>query len=109
MKSKLIAAASVLSVLTSGFIWADEKTEMKKNRDPMTEETARPLPRAESNPAGKPDTTDSKVAKAACAKQTGPAKAACMEDMKDTYGVAPFGSKKLHKSFKDHDTKFGRT
>lgn len=109
MKSKLIAAASMLVVAISGCAYADEKTEMKKNRDPMTEETARPMPRAESNSTGKPDTMDSKVAKAACAKQTGPAKAACMEDMKDTYGIVPFGSKKLHKSFKDDSTRFGRT
>ncbi len=94
MKSELIAAASVLVVVISGCAYADEKTEMKKNRDPMTEEKERPMPRAESNPAGKSDTTDAKVAKAACAKQTGPAKAACMEEMKDTYGIVPLDSQK---------------
>lgn len=109
MKTKLIAAASVLAAMMSAFAFADEKTEMKKNQDPMTEDTARPMPRAESNPAVKPDTTDMKVAKAACAKQSGPARAECMDEMKNTYGIAPFGSKKKHKHFSDQDSRFGRT
>ena len=109
MKTKLIAAASVLAAMMSAFAYADEKTEMKKNQDPMTEDTARPMPRAESNPASKPDTTDMKVAKAACAKQSGPARVECMDEMKNTYGIAPFGSKKAHKNFSDQSSRFGRT
>ena len=109
MKTKLIAAASVLAAMMSAFAYADEKTEMKKNQDPMTEDTARPIPSGESNPAAKPDTTEMKVAKVACAKQSGPAKAESMEEMKNTYGIAPSGSKKAHKHFGDQDSRFGRT
>ena len=97
MKTKLMAAVSVMAVVIAGCVFADEKMEMKKNHDPMTEDTARPIPSAETNPAAKPDTTEMKVAKAACAKQSGPAKAECMEEMKNTYGIAPSGSKKARK------------
>lgn len=55
------------------------------------------MPRTESNPPGKPDTMGMKVAKAACAKLTGPAKVECMDEMKNTYGIAPSGSKKAPK------------
>lgn len=97
MKTKLMAAASVLAVVIAGRVFADEKTEMKRNHDPMTEDTAGSMPRTESNPPGKPDTTGMKVAKAACAKLTGPAKVECMDEMKNTYGIAPSGSKKAPK------------
>lgn len=30
----------------AGYAYADEKTEMKKNRDPMTEDTVRSMPAA---------------------------------------------------------------
>lgn len=36
MKPRLIAAASVVAIVIAGSAYADEKTEMKKNRDPMT-------------------------------------------------------------------------
>lgn len=109
MTSRLIAVAGVLAILAADVAVADEKTEMKKNRDPMTEETSRPLPRETQGQGGTADKSDSRVAKAACAKQTGPAREACMEEMKNTYGIAPFGSRKPHKSFRDDSTRFGRT
>ena len=96
MKPRRIRAASVVALVISGCAYADEKMEMKKNHDPMTEDTAR-QPSPDSNPAGKPDTTGMKVAKAACAKLTGPARAECMDEMKNTYGIAPSGSKKAPK------------
>lgn len=63
----------------------------------MTEDTVGSMLRTEANPPGRPDLTERKVAKAACAKLTGPAKVECMDEMKNTYGIAPSGSKKAPK------------
>lgn len=109
MTPRLIAAASLLALFAADVAVADEKTDMKKNRDPMTEETSRPLPREKQGQTGTSDSTDSRVAKAACAKQTGAAREICMEEMKNTYGIAPFGSKKPPKNFRDDSTRFGRS
>jgi len=63
----------------------------------MTEDTVGSTPRTEANPPGEPDPTGMKVAKAACATLAGPAKVERMDEMENTYGIAPSGSKKAPK------------